>query len=348
MVDPSLPQLYRYLSAAIASRRAAQVGDAHKAFGGPYAHAAYALSRAGFADGCITSTANGHSLCGAVDGAHAGLAQFLADQFINVHSVLRQRCTWRASELGLKIHFGPKFAAVALAAAGNYRAAETAAFDCYHQDILEIRRWRQIRTEAARHGDARALRWAFSQIRVPGECLDEEAANALAYALAAGRGCPSVLTRLVSGKSCVHIRQQLLHAACEGGNVKGAAALLRILAKAAPERSATDAELLIAWACRMPSLRILALTISRAGRPMALLEGIRMRCRGIGCGSLDPYTSDARLADAQACVEFILLYTHVPRFNRGRLLAFHAPRRTLRLRATPCLTTVVASRFACP
>lgn len=356
-------QRYRYLTQIAAARRAAAEGDVRKAAlcEGVCAEAAYAMGRAGFADACATSRQFfAYALLGAVDGGHAQLAQYLVrlSHYLTylgsstpIGQLTLQRCAWRAGARGLGLDFGPEYAMFALTAAGNYHAADATATAPPLPHELHVRdrrsivnsRWQQIRAEAARHGDVRALRWAFSRTRMSAAFADIEAADILVYALGAGHGCPTTLTRLIRAPSYMRFYDTLLCAACDGGKMRGAIALLRLMVKAAPKHVITIAENLIRWACRRSSLRILALGASRIV-PAALgrvLNGIQDRI-----SSPCAFTSDARLGDALACAEFLLLYRRVPRFNRGRLLAFQAPRRAVHPRTAPCLTVAILSRIS--
>lgn len=343
---------YRMLTMRLAARTAAAAQDTQRAhacafsassrwFGLADGDLAYSIAREGIFDDRDSREPRRHALrCalrGAIHGNQVRLLKYLHDRRAAMNLMCLTRTVWLEAQQGLLFGLRDVNPAIVFAAQGDTEAAEKALALCGTPEESSAR---EILHLAAEYGSARVLRWSLRY------CIDNkiigDASSVLCRALLGGRGQIASFWRHVQRPA----EKYFAISVASGGHERAAAGLLRITGCEVVARGANALLVdLVVAACLHPSLRILAFAARR------LPHGTFLQTLA-GCKIGDAYfvskdmecVSDARLRDAVACVEFLLLFRRAPRFNRGRLLAFQSPRKALFARAAPALAYRVKSR----
>lgn len=353
------------LTTRIAARAAASAADARRAhacasstpsrrLGCPNSDLAYAIARAGIFDDYVpgdpcprdalyrmleVESLSRCALRGAIESGQARLVTYIGVRCgAPAERPSHAEAVWLAAQRELPLDFGSDVdPAIKLAAKGDIAAAETALASSHRELMTE----RCIRTLAGCHGPYRVLRWAFRRL---GGYMAADAYGAVAQILLGGNAWLMPFRRH-AGPPFERGGYYLAMCASCGGNPRAASALLRLLTASGRSANTTLGDLVVG-ACLHSSFRVLAFAARGLGGNgfLRTLAGCtighphfvshRMEC-----------ASDARLSDALACIEFLLLLQRAPRFNRGRLLAFQTPRKLLFTRAAPCLGHHVKSRL---
>lgn len=345
---------YRALSFGVAVRQAvrakhrnyAYTNDASLGHWAAYA-SAYACAREGLTADTLVQLAKvprrgtiAAALRGAVEGRRAALAQRIIDEWRTEADIegTNDETAWTAVQLGMTVGWA-KNAAIPLIAAGKFARGAAAIAQLPSEDARQ-EALRRVRIEAAWHGDRKAMLWLFSSAMPPARPLDIDCA--LQWMLRSGHGHVRFLFHLADIKRRLERPVCLCLDACEGGNVRAAAFVMKVLMSAGMDDALS---ILAQAACETLSLRILRWAATRMDRAILSQVMIANNVQGLCTIYVPAHASDRRLADAVQCAEFLLLFARAKPQLRPRL-AFHTLDAQPKLRAAPCIRGSVLDRLA--